>query len=97
MSTFAGMPNLSWRGRIIEALAGSLQRKGFDFARIDVSHAAGDFFVPSGFDRRILRVVQALDEGTSEVSALGDGKREGFFQESRSFLAHAIDCASKKR
>jgi len=68
----------SFHGRR-EATAGFFEGDGFDFAGVDVGHAPLDFFVPGGFDGRILGFVEAFDEGAGEVSAFRDGEGKSFF------------------
>ena len=58
--------------------------------RIELRHATSNFLGPSGFDRFISRVVEALDDGTCEFSALRYGERQRLFEEFRSFPAHTV-------
>jgi hypothetical protein len=78
------------RGVRCEKRAGFFEGDWLYFAGGDVGHAAGDFFVPSGGDAGILGFVEAFDEGTGEVGALGDRKREGSFEEIGCFLGHGL-------
>lgn len=52
-----------------KATAGFFEGGGLDFAGVDVGHAVLDFFVPGGFDGRIVGFVEAFHEGAGEVSA----------------------------
>lgn len=78
-----------------EATASVVERNCFDRARVDVSHAASDLFVPSGFDGFVAGVVEALDEGASEVRAFRSGKGERLFQKIGGFLCHKRNSTSK--
>ena len=73
-----------------EAMAGFFEGDGFDFAGIDVGHAALDFLVPGGFDEGIVGFVEAFDEGAGEVRTLRDGKGKSFLQKVCYFLGHAL-------
>jgi hypothetical protein len=71
-------------------VAGFFEGDGFNFAGVDVGHAALDFFVPGGFDGGIVGFVEAFDEGAGEVSAFRDGKGKSFFQKFGGFLGHTV-------
>lgn len=55
-----------------KAAAGFVERNRLNLSRIELRHAAGDFFVPCRSDRIIFGIVQAFDEGASQVGALLD-------------------------
>jgi hypothetical protein len=43
-----------------KATTNIFRRNRFDGARIDLRHAAVDFFMPSGSDGRLVRIVEAF-------------------------------------
>jgi hypothetical protein len=76
-----------------EAATSFFCRNRFDGAGVNLSHAAADFFIPSGGDGLILHIVQAFEERANEVGAFRCGKRESLFQKFRGFLGHDLILA----
>jgi hypothetical protein len=62
-----------------EATAGFFEGDWFNFAGVDIGHAALDFFVPGGFYGGIVGFVEAFDEGAGEVGAFRYGEGKSFF------------------
>ncbi len=67
-------------------------RNGFCLAGIEVRDAAGDFHVPGGFYGFgiVLHVIQTFQQRARRFSALFRRKREGFLQQVRGFVSHAV-------
>ncbi len=65
-------------------------------SRIEIFHASGDFLVPGGFDRFVVRFIQTLNQRASKFRAFRHRQSESLLQEVVCFVTHYWNYTSKE-